>query len=91
MGKAANAYFEMSSEELNTKFGELKAELFNLRFKHASNQLSNPHVLSDCKRNIARVKTVIRQRELGLSIEPSAKAAAAKKAKAKKVTKGAAV
>ncbi len=67
-------FFEMSTEELNNKLGELKAELFNLRFKHAARQLTNPAVLVECKRNIAKVKTILRQRELGISAEPVKKA-----------------
>ena len=55
---------EMSDQELQTKPNELKSELFFLRFKHATNQLSNPQVLVTTRRDIARVKTVIRQREL---------------------------
>ena len=77
----ANNFFEMNNEELVKKINELKAELFNLRFKHATNQLSNPLVLVTCKRDIARAKTVLRQRELGLSVEPEK---AAKKTRAKK-------
>lgn len=63
-------FFEMSNEELNNKLEELKANLFNLRFKLATNQLPNNMVVADCKRDIARVKTVLRQRELGISFEP---------------------
>ena len=55
---------EMTMEELTTKLGELKAELFNLRFRHATNQLENPMLIVNCKKDIARVKTVIREREL---------------------------
>ena len=55
---------EMTDQELQTKLNELKTELFFLRFKHATNQLSNPQVLVTTRRDIARVKTVIRQREL---------------------------
>ncbi len=55
---------EMTDQELQTKLNELKSELFFLRFKHATNQLSNPQVLVTTRRDIARVKTVIRQREL---------------------------
>ncbi|MGI6213538.1 MAG: 50S ribosomal protein L29 [Christensenellales bacterium] len=76
---SATKFFELSNEELNNKLNELKAELFSLRFKHATNQLSNPMVLVNCKRDIARVKTVIRQRELGIS-EQTPKATAKKKA-----------
>ncbi|MCI5790402.1 MAG: 50S ribosomal protein L29 [Clostridiales bacterium] len=72
-------FFEMGTEELNNKLNELKAELFNLRFKHATNQLSNPAVMVECKRNIAKVKTILRQRELGISAEPVKKAKKAAK------------
>ena len=70
----AKEFFELSNEELNTKLVELKAELFNLRFKHAIKQLSNPLVLVEVRRNIARIKTVLRQRELGIVAEPTATA-----------------
>lgn len=63
-------FFELSNEELNLKIKELKEELFNLRFKHATNQLSNPLVMTEVKRNIARAKTVLRQRELNIAAEP---------------------
>ena len=60
--KAAK-FKEMSNEELNRKLNEKKAELFNLRFKHATNQLGNPAVMVECKRDIARILTIHRQRE----------------------------
>ena len=44
--------------------GELKSELFNLRFRHASGQLDNPMTIAACKKDIARVNTVLREREL---------------------------
>ena len=53
---------KMSAEELNEKLKELKAELFNLRFQHAINQLDNPHKIVDVKRDIARVMTVLNQK-----------------------------
>jgi large subunit ribosomal protein L29 len=53
---------ELSETELNQKLMDLKAELFNLRFQHAINQLENPMRLSVVKKDIARVKTVIVQR-----------------------------
>ncbi|MDR0696427.1 MAG: 50S ribosomal protein L29 [Christensenellaceae bacterium] len=68
--KASN-FFEMTNVELGNKVNELKAELFNLRFSQAAKQLSNPMVLNQTKRDIARAKTILRQRELGLSIEPT--------------------
>ncbi len=52
----------MSIAELETKLKELKEELFNLRFQHAINQLDNPHKISDVKHDIARVMTVIREK-----------------------------
>ena len=54
---------ELSELELNEKLRDLKAELFNLRFQHAINQLENPMRLGAVKKDIARVKTVIKQRD----------------------------
>ena len=54
---------EMSSEELENKLKELKNELFILRFQHAINQLDNPHRISDVKKDIARVMTVLREKK----------------------------
>ena len=53
---------EMSAEQLDAKLLELKKELFNLRFQHTINQLDNPHKITDVKRDIARVMTVIREK-----------------------------
>ena len=55
---------ELTADELNTKLADLKAELFNLRFQLAINQLDNPMRISAAKKDIARVKTVIRENEL---------------------------
>lgn len=55
---------DLSVEELQTKLRELKEELFNLRFQLAVNQLENSNRLGAVKKDIARVSTVIRQREL---------------------------
>ena len=55
---------EMTSEELAAKLAELKSELFNLRFRLASGQLDNPVSIKTCKRDIARINTEIRAREL---------------------------
>ncbi|EFI41410.1 ribosomal protein L29 [Peptoniphilus sp. oral taxon 386 str. F0131] len=60
---------QMSSEELNKKVIELKSELFNLRFRLATGQLDNPSSIKSVKRDIARVKTIIRQRELAVGKE----------------------
>jgi large subunit ribosomal protein L29 len=55
---------ELTNEELASKLKELKAELFNLRFQLAINQLDNPMRITAVKKDIARVKTVIRENEL---------------------------
>ena len=52
----------MTSAELDAKLKELKAELFNLRLQHAINQLDNPHKITETKRDIARVMTVLREK-----------------------------
>ena len=49
----------MTAAELETKLQELKKELFNLRFQHAVNQLENPHQIAEVKHDIARVMTVL--------------------------------
>jgi large subunit ribosomal protein L29 len=55
---------EMSDVELDNKLTELKKDLFNLRLQHATNQLDNPIRIADLRRDIARVKTIIRENEL---------------------------
>ena len=54
----------MSNEELNNKLKDLKAELFNLRFQLAINQLENPMRISAVKKDIARVKTILGENEV---------------------------
>ena len=53
---------KLSVEELNAKLKELKSELFNLRFQHAVNQLENPHKIADVKKDIARVMTILHEK-----------------------------
>jgi large subunit ribosomal protein L29 len=53
---------ELTAEQLSEKLKELKTELFNLRFQHAINQLENPHRIVEVKRDIARVMTVLQQK-----------------------------
>lgn len=60
----ANKFRDLSNEALNAREKELKSELFNLRFQSATGQLANPQRINECKKDIARVKTVIREREL---------------------------
>lgn len=54
----------LSAQDLNKKLADLKTELFNLRFQHAVNQLDNPMRLAEVKKDIARVKTVLKEKEL---------------------------
>ncbi len=60
----AKELHELTVDELNTKLKELSEELFNLRFRHAIGQLENPALLKTCKKDIAKVKTILREREL---------------------------
>jgi large subunit ribosomal protein L29 len=53
---------EMTVEELNKKLGELKKDLFNLRFQNVTNQLDNPNKIVEVRRDIARIKTIIREK-----------------------------
>ena len=53
---------DMTGDELNAKLKELKNELFNLRFQHAINQLDNPHKIVDVKKDIARVMTILQEK-----------------------------
>ncbi|MBQ9535273.1 MAG: 50S ribosomal protein L29 [Clostridia bacterium] len=55
---------ELNDTQLGEKLVELKKDLFNLRLQHATNQLDNPIKIREVKRDIAKVKTVIREREL---------------------------
>ena len=59
---------DKTQDELERELTELKSELFKLRFQLATNQLDNPMRLKDVKKSIARVKTVIRERELGIQL-----------------------
>lgn len=57
---------DLTDQELDRKLGDLKEELFNLRFQMATGQLDNPMRMKHVKKDIARVKTVMRARELQL-------------------------
>ena len=60
----ANEVRKMSGEELQTKLQDLKKDLFNLRLQHATNQLDIPIRIAEVKKDIARVKTIIREQQL---------------------------
>ncbi len=55
---------EMTEVELNNELAKMKKELFNLRFQHVTGQLENPVKMREVKREIARMKTIIREKEL---------------------------
>ena len=54
---------KMSATELDAKLVELKKDLFNLRLQHATNQLDNPVRIAEVKKDIARVKTILREQQ----------------------------
>ena len=60
---------DLSAEELREKLGEVTEEQFNLRFQHGTGQLENTMRLGEVKRDIARIKTVLRELELQSSRE----------------------
>ena len=60
----ANEVRKMNADELDKKLVELKRDLFMLRMQHATNQLDNPLQIALVKKDIARVKTIIREKQL---------------------------
>ena len=60
----ANEIRNMTVEELDKKLAELKKDLFMLRMQHATNHLDNPIKISNVRRDIARVKTVLREKQI---------------------------
>ncbi|MFY9708061.1 MAG: 50S ribosomal protein L29 [Desulfobacterales bacterium] len=60
----AGEFRSLSPDERRQKLVEMKQELFNLRFQHATGQLENPQRLKQIKRDVARVQTIIREEEL---------------------------
>jgi len=75
-GTQASELRELSDEDLVARAREAKAELFNLRFQMATGQLDNNRRLRTVRHDIARVYTVMRERELGLSVAPDEEGAA---------------
>ena len=69
-GTAAAQLRELTDDELVLRLKEAKEELFNLRFQMATGQLDNNRRLRTVRHDIARVYTVMRERELGLSVSP---------------------
>lgn len=68
---------EYGTDDLRTRLGETKEELFNLRFQHATGQLENYGRLGELRREVARLHSIIRERELGITPEPTPEAAEA--------------
>ncbi|AKK10348.1 50S ribosomal protein L29 [Corynebacterium uterequi] len=71
-GTPASEFRELSNEDLTARLAEAKEELFNLRFQLATGQLTNNRRIGAVKRDIARILTILRERELGLSSAPGA-------------------
>ncbi|MCU1678265.1 MAG: ribosomal protein [Frankiales bacterium] len=69
--KAAEELRTLGDEELVSKLRDAKAELFNLRFQSATGQLDNNRRLQSVRREIARIYTILRQRELGIVVSDS--------------------
>jgi large subunit ribosomal protein L29 len=63
----ANELRGLTSEEIASRVDQLKSELFNLRFQLATGQLENPMRIRQVRKDIARAKTILKQRELGIS------------------------
>ena len=75
MATTAHELDDMTNVDLETKLREAKEELFNLRFQAATGQLESHGRLRTVKRDIARIYTVVRERELGIRQTPPARAA----------------
>ncbi|KEI45212.1 50S ribosomal protein L29 [Saccharopolyspora rectivirgula] len=69
-GVTASELRELNDEELVQRLKEAKEELFNLRFQMATGQLQNNRRLGVVRKDIARIYTIMRERELGLSVSP---------------------
>lgn len=65
----ASKLHEMSNDELSVQLKDLKQELFNLRFQNATGQLGNVMVIKQTKKDIARVKTILREREMKSAVQ----------------------
>lgn len=73
-GTPASEFRELDEKELKQRLSDAKEELFNLRFQLATGQLTNNRRIGVVKRDIARVYTVLRERELGTTETPGAEA-----------------
>ena len=73
---------EQTTEELEAKLNDIKKNLFNLKFQKAIGQLENNQAIGNLKRDIARIGTLIREKELGINQQVKAKVKSGKKSKA---------
>ncbi|MEO6957447.1 MAG: 50S ribosomal protein L29 [Antricoccus sp.] len=71
VGTSPSDLRELENDELETRLNESKEELFNLRFQVATGQLDNNKRLKAVRSDIARIYTILRERELGLAVAPS--------------------
>jgi large subunit ribosomal protein L29 len=76
MTMKARELADLDADELAAKLAEAKEELFNLRFQNVTGQLDDPHRLREVRKDIARIFTVVRQRELAGEAAPAAAPAA---------------
>ncbi|CAN5894785.1 hypothetical protein BH23ACT12_BH23ACT12_17000 [soil metagenome] len=83
-----DALREMSSDDLTERLDEVKEEFFNLRFQNATGQLENFAQIKQVKREIARINTLVHERELGIEIEPKPQKVAKVKPKKDKDKEG---
>jgi large subunit ribosomal protein L29 len=72
--KAADTVRELGDNELVTRLGEAKQELFNLRFRNVTGQLDNASSIGKARREIARIETILRQREIAAAEAAEAQA-----------------
>ena len=79
---------DLDADELAAKLAEAKEELFNLRFQHVTGQLDNPHRLAAVRKDIARLFTVMRQRELAGEPVPAAPTAERRPARRRGLRRG---
>jgi large subunit ribosomal protein L29 len=82
-----DALRELSSDDLTERLDEVKEEFFNLRFQNATGQLENFAQIKQIKREIARINTLVHERELGIEIEPKPQKVAKAKPKKEKEAK----
>ncbi len=83
-----DALRELSSADLGERLDEVKEEFFNLRFQNATGQLENFAQIKQVKREIARINTLVHERELGIEIEPKPQKVAKAKPKKDKEKEG---